>query len=64
MLARAFAILVAMTVAMTVWTTAPVATLAADNPIQIENQQPGSTDWQLTRVRLDSGQFRSTWIEG
>jgi len=38
-------------------------TLAA-NPIEVENQQPGARDWQLTRVRVDSGQFRSTWIEG
>lgn len=34
------------------------------NPIRIENQQPGSTDWQLTRVRVDSSGFRSPWIEG
>ncbi len=37
---------------------------ARANPIQIENQKAGATDWQLTRVRLDAGQFRSTWIEG
>ncbi len=36
----------------------------AENPIQIENRLPGSTDWQLTRVRVDGGQFRSPWIEG
>ncbi len=35
-----------------------------DNPIQMENKHQGATDWQLTRVRLDAGQFRSTWIEG
>ncbi len=30
-----------------------------------ENLKPGSTDWQLTRVRLDkTGGFRSPWIEG
>ncbi len=35
------------------------------NPIQLENQKPGSRDWQLTRVRLDkTGGFRSSWIEG
>ncbi len=34
------------------------------NPIQLENQYPGARDWQLTRVRLDSGGFRSPWIEG
>ncbi|HWB10256.1 MAG TPA: N,N-dimethylformamidase beta subunit family domain-containing protein [Pirellulales bacterium] len=34
------------------------------NPIQKENRQPGSLDWQLTRVRADGDGFRSTWIEG
>ncbi|WP_010582462.1 N,N-dimethylformamidase beta subunit family domain-containing protein [Schlesneria paludicola] len=30
-----------------------------------ENAQPGATDWQLTRVRLDSTHgFRTPWIEG
>lgn len=29
-----------------------------------ENRHPGSSDWQLTRVRPDSGGFRSPWIEG
>ena len=32
--------------------------------IEQENQQPGATDWQLTRVRADAGDFRSPWIEG
>ena len=34
------------------------------NPVQAENALPGASDWQLTRVRLDSGGFRSPWIEG
>ena len=35
------------------------------NPITRENSQPGSLDWQLTRVRLDRNQgMRSPWIEG
>lgn len=34
------------------------------NPIQVENAFPGSTDWQLTRVRLDASGMRSPWIEG
>ena len=35
------------------------------NIIKKENQQPGSTDWQLTRVRLDKNDgFRSPGIEG
>ncbi|AMV21402.1 N,N-dimethylformamidase beta subunit family domain-containing protein [Planctomyces sp. SH-PL14] len=36
----------------------------AESPIVAENQQTGSTDWQLTRVRVDGGKFRSPWIEG
>lgn len=34
------------------------------NPIEVENSRDGSRDWQLTRVRVDKGQFRSPWIEG
>lgn len=37
---------------------------SAANPIQVENAEPGSSDWQLTRVRVDSGQYRCPWIEG
>jgi len=38
---------------------------AVSNAIQEENNKPGSTDWQLTRVRLDKNLgFRSPWIEG
>src|SRR5690348_14899462 len=32
--------------------------------IREENQKPGATDWQLTRVRADRGRYRSPWIEG
>ncbi len=32
--------------------------------IRDENSRPGSTDWQLTRVRLDKNNYRSAWIEG
>nr|WP_152052090.1 N,N-dimethylformamidase beta subunit family domain-containing protein [Tautonia marina] len=32
--------------------------------IREENAKPGTTDWQLTRVRPDGGGFRSPWIEG
>ncbi len=35
-----------------------------DGLIASENSKPGSTDWQLTRVRTDQDNFRSTWIEG
>jgi len=34
------------------------------NPIVRENQQAGSTDWQLTRVRGDKEGFRTRMIEG
>lgn len=35
------------------------------NSIRIENEKQGATDWQLTRVRLDTNLgFRSPWIEG
>ncbi len=37
---------------------------APANPIVTENQHAGSTDWQLTRVRVDGDGFRSPWIEG
>ena len=36
----------------------------AESPIEIENRREGSIDWQLTRVRVDGGEFRSPWIEG
>ena len=32
--------------------------------IEVENRKPGTTDWQLTRVRVNSGQYRTTLIEG
>lgn len=32
--------------------------------VRDENARPGSLDWQLTRVRLDQGQFRSAAVEG
>lgn len=35
-----------------------------DNQIQRENQRPGTTDWQLTRTRINEGNFRTTLIEG
>lgn len=34
------------------------------NAITAENAHPGSSDWQLTRVRVDGSKYRSTWIEG
>ena len=32
--------------------------------IAAENQQTGTTDWQLTRVRVNKGNFRTSLIEG
>lgn len=29
-----------------------------------ENKRPGTTDWQLTRVRVNQGKFRTSLIEG
>ncbi|MEM7012319.1 MAG: N,N-dimethylformamidase beta subunit family domain-containing protein, partial [Verrucomicrobiota bacterium] len=29
-----------------------------------ENTNPGTTDWQLTRVRINDGKYRTTLIEG
>lgn len=49
------------------WQATVVAARAAEgksNPVVEENRKPGSTDWQLTRVRADGSGFRSTWIEG
>lgn len=44
----------------------PSAAAAAATPelIRQENTKPGAFDWQLTRVRVDGGKFRSPWIEG
>jgi hypothetical protein len=36
----------------------------ARNLVSDENSKPGSTDWQLTRVRADRVGFRTPWIEG
>lgn len=45
--------------------TSPCRGAAPPNPITDENRKPGSTDWQLTRVRIDKPTgYRSTWIEG
>jgi hypothetical protein len=35
-----------------------------ENAIVRENQNSGSLDWQLTRVRADAEGFRSPWVEG
>jgi len=40
------------------------AQTTGDSLIVRENKLPGSTDWQLTRVRVDGDGFRSPWIEG
>ncbi len=38
--------------------------VAVDGVISVENAKVGSTDWQLTRVGVDSSGFRSPWVEG
>ena len=35
-----------------------------NNLISTENQQEGTTDWQLTRVRYDEDLYRTSFIEG
>ena len=40
------------------------ATTAQLNVVQSENRQPGTTDWQLTRVHVNSGSYRTSLIEG
>jgi hypothetical protein len=57
--ASRYAVLVALLI------TGAKAAAVEINPIQAENSKPGSDDWQLTRVRLDSRDgTRSPWIEG
>lgn len=36
----------------------------ARNPVQRENAKPGDHDWQLTRVRVNAGDYRTSLIEG
>ncbi|MDD4871208.1 MAG: hypothetical protein PHR77_11670 [Kiritimatiellae bacterium] len=49
--------------ALSIVTFLPLMADAA-NVIRKENKKPGSSDWQLTRVRTDGNNFRSPWIEG
>ena len=56
-------------IGLVLWLSGSLALAAPSerNPklIEQENARPGATDWQLTRVRLDSMEgFRSPWIEG
>ena len=37
---------------------------ASSNAVQEENANIGSPDWQLTRVRINQGQYRTSLIEG
>ncbi len=37
---------------------------AKPNLIREENAKPGTTDWQLTRVRINQGKYRTSLIEG
>lgn len=38
--------------------------VALENLIATENKKPGTTDWQLTRVRINEGSYRTSLIEG
>lgn len=38
--------------------------VAESNTIAQENARAGDSDWQLTRVRINSGQYRTSLIEG
>ncbi|WP_339749196.1 N,N-dimethylformamidase beta subunit family domain-containing protein [uncultured Rubinisphaera sp.] len=44
--------------------TAKAASGVSDSPVAQENSKPGNRDWQLTRVRINSGQYRTSLIEG
>ncbi len=57
--------LLALCIALSIYLVSGSARwLIAQNPIVVENAHEGSLDWQLTRVRVDGGQYRSQWIEG
>lgn len=43
---------------------APAQISAGDSPVASENVEVGSTDWQLTRVKVNAGNYRTTLIEG
>ena len=40
------------------------ASAAQPDLIRRENQKPGDRDWQLTRVRINKGKYRTSLIEG
>jgi len=40
------------------------ASSAQTSVVQAENDRPGDADWQLTRVRINHGEYRTTLIEG
>ncbi|HIE96817.1 MAG: N,N-dimethylformamidase beta subunit family domain-containing protein [Fuerstiella sp.] len=42
----------------------PSALRRSVSVIDTENRKPGTTDWQLTRVRVNSGLYRTSLIEG
>lgn len=44
--------------------TRAAASEAKPNLIREENAKPGTTDWQLTRVRINQGKYRTSLIEG
>jgi hypothetical protein len=64
---RFLLVLLTFSMAVSVASAADSSPLDARRPsavIVAENEHPGATDWQLTRVRVDSQKYRSPWIEG
>ncbi len=45
-------------------TSSVAASAKTESLIQQENKHLGTTDWQLTRVRINAGSYRTTLIEG
>jgi len=61
----AVASLTAVTGSITTEQSAAAAAGKADpDLIKRENQRPGTKEWQLTRVRVNKGKYRTTLIEG
>jgi hypothetical protein len=40
------------------------ASRRGNSPVARENEKPGSRDWQLTRVRINDGKYRTSLVEG
>ncbi len=49
---------------LTAGTTFGAKKSGANNPVERENERPGTSGWQLARVRVDSSPYRTKWVEG